>query len=116
MSQCVVGDPDTTPYYSGPVCNIRCVPIGACSQPLGHKGQHVAGTGRSIIGVLDYGAVPPAAPPLDDEHKSLSDNGIKAAQIAIATADGAGASHTNRLIGAAVLALLDLSDAIRNIE
>lgn len=52
---------------------------------------------------------------LPDEHKPLSENGQTAARIAT-NAIMSGAGDHNRLIGAAVLALLDLSDAIRNIE
>lgn len=51
---------------------------------------------------------------LTQEHKPLSDNGALAAQIAVHVSNGAG--ERNQLIAAAVLALLDLSDAVRNIE
>jgi hypothetical protein len=46
-----VGDKDDMPEYDGPACFVWCVPVGVCTLPHGHEGQHVAGDGYTIVGV-----------------------------------------------------------------
>lgn len=48
-----VGDNDPTRDYdeNGEPCERECHPVGLCSWTRGHRGQHVAGDGRTVVGI-----------------------------------------------------------------
>lgn len=51
-----VGDPDPTPHDDGTSCRARLhrgVATYHCTWEAGHTGQHVAGTGTTIVAVWD---------------------------------------------------------------